>query len=39
MLDSLYDAFVTAQSDAIKFAVADICNGMGMESSLYPLEN
>ena len=39
MLDSLYDAFVKAQSDAIKFAVADICNGMGMESSLYPLAN
>lgn len=39
LLDSLYDAFVTAQSDSIKFAIADICNGMGMESSLYPLAN
>lgn len=39
MLDSLFDAFVKAQSDAIKFAVSDICNEMGMESSLYPLAN
>lgn len=39
LLDTLYDAFVTAQSDSIKLAVADICNGMGMESSLYPLAN
>ena len=38
-LDSLFDAFVKAQSDAIKFAVADISNAMGMEKSLYPLEN
>lgn len=39
IFDSLYKAFVDAQSDAIKFAVADISNAMGMEKSLYPLEN
>lgn len=39
IFDSLYKAFIDAQSDAIKFAVADISNAMGMEKSLYPLEN
>ena len=39
MLDSILDAFTSAQSDAIKYAVADICNSLGVEKAPYPLEN
>ena len=39
MLDECFNAFVKAQSDAIKFAVAQICSDMGIEKSFYPLDN
>ena len=39
MLDSLFEAFVKAQVDAIKFAVADISETLGIEKPLYPLAN
>ena len=39
MLDSLFEAFVKAQADAIKFAVADISETLGIEKPLYPLAN
>jgi hypothetical protein len=39
ILDSLYDAFVTAQTDAIKCAVANICDGLGLGKPFYPLAN
>lgn len=37
LLDQMMEAFVDAQVDAIKLAVASICSDLGMESSIYPL--